>query len=356
MIMQKFQIIWIYWFTITFWGMNPGHPVFAQDLLRLQIETRNASSQQAEIITQAEPGGLYHLMKSLDLSTWVIDQSASPEKGESTVRFLIQMDTAPRAFYRIEGVSIKPLDHMVRIEPGKFMMGSPDDEEGRYLDKETPLTENTLTRAYWISKYEVSQGEFETLMDFNPSRFKILNDPQLPVESVTWFSALDYCYELTLKERQAGNLTDDFEYRLPTEAEWAYAARAGTTTRFSYGDDPFYESLHEYAWYKGNSRLQPHPVGEKQPNPWGLHDIHGNVFEWCMDWFDNLPGGTLADSWGPEDGYDRVVRGGYWDSSPSFCRSALRVHHPPESRLAFIGFRIVLAPVRQESIFDNIDQ
>lgn len=346
--MYQGRNIWIYTIGIAFLLNNSNLWVGAQDLFSLQIEKSHSSLQLAEISMQGEPGGLYHLLKSFDLSNWKIDQTASPESGEATVRFSIQMNASPHAFYRIESMPLQPLDQMVRIEPGTFLMGSPDDEVGRYLDKETPQTENTLTQVYWISKYEVTQGEFEALMGFNPSRFRILEDPQLPVESVTWFSALEYCQKLTQNERETGRLTEAFEYRLPTEAEWAYATRAGTTTRFSYGDDPFYEALHEHAWYKGNSRLQPHPVGEKAPNPWGLYDVHGNVFEWCMDWFDNLPGGSLTDSWGPEDGYDRVVRGGYWDSSPAFCRSALRVHHPPEARLAFIGFRIVLAPAENQ--------
>ena len=318
--------------------------VQGQEAVTLQFERDTFKPGKAVILLKNVSDGYYNLLKSSDLMDWQIVQSTSPESDDTTLRFSIQMKASPRAFYRIESSTLQTIEHMVRIEPGTFLMGSPEDEIGRYLDKETPQTENTLTQSYWISKYEVTQGEFEALMGFNPSRFKFLKDPQLPVESVTWFSALEYCHELTQIEREAGRLSEAFEYRLPTEAEWAYATRAGTTTRFSYGDDPFYESLHEYAWYKGHSRLQPHPVGEKKPNPWGLYDVHGNVFEWCMDWFDNLPGGSLTDSWGPDDGYDRVVRGGYWDSSSAFCRSALRVHHPPEARLAFIGFRIVLAP------------
>lgn len=178
------------------------------------------------------------------------------------------------------------------------------------------------------------------MLGFNPSLFPGV--PDRPVEKVTWFDALDYCAKLTERERQAGRLPEGFEYRLPTEAEWAYAARAGTTARFSYGADPGYAQLADYAWYGGNSGLRPHPVGQKLPNPWGLYDVHGNVFEWCRDWFGQLPGGWVSDPWGPGAGIDRIIRGGYWDSTPAMCRSAVRVHCPPHTRISYLGFRVVL--------------
>ena len=220
-------------------------------------------------------------------------------------------------------------------------MGSPPDEVGRFLDKEEPQTHVILTRGYWICRYEVTQGEYRSVVGFNPSLFK--GDPQRPVEDVTWFNAVDYCTKLTAREREAGNLPEGFEYRLPTEAEWEYAARAGTTTRFSYGDDPDYNGSGNYAWYGGNSGLRTHPVGQKLPNPWGIYDLHGNVFEWGSDWFGQLPGGSVTDPQGPESATDRIIRGGYWDSVPAFCRSAMRVHFIPTVRISYLGFRVVLA-------------
>ena len=230
---------------------------------------------------------------------------------------------------------------MVWIAPGSFVMGSPPGEVGRFLDKEEPQTQVALTRGYWMSRYEVTQGDFAAVMGFDPSLFA--GDAQRPVEDVTWFDAVSFCSRLTARERAEGRLPEDVAYRLPTEAEWEFAARAGTTTRFSYGDDPGYEQLRLYAWYGGNSGLRTHPVGVKLSNPWGLFDMHGNVFEWCSDWFGPLPGNSVTDPQGPATGIDRIIRSGYWDSSPAFCRSAMRVHFPPSTRISYLGFRVVLA-------------
>ena len=138
-------------------------------------------------------------------------------------------------------------------------------------------------------------------------------------------------------------------YRLPTEAEWEYACRAGTSTRFSYGDDIGYTNLTNYAWYRYNSDSQTHPAGQKLPNTWELYDMHGNVCEWCQDWFGNYAGGIALDPQGPAVGSDRVFRGGYrsdcctW-SDPWNCRSAFRGGDYPDQRICFVGFRAVLAP------------
>ena len=154
-----------------------------------------------------------------------------------------------------------------------------------------------------------------------------------------------YCAKLTGKEKAAGRLPGWYEYRLPTEAEWEYACRAGTTTRFSYGDDPDYSQLGEYAWYENNSSKTTHSVGQKKPNGWGLYDMHGNVFEWCQDWFGNYPGGSVTDPQGAATGSDRVLRGGYWDSDAGICRSAYRdaVYPGTLNDSHYLGFRPVLA-------------
>ena len=150
---------------------------------------------------------------------------------------------------------------------------------------------------------------------------------------------------LTQRERAAGRIPTNCVYRLPTEAEWEYACRAWTSTRFSYGDDPDYSNLDQYAWYDANSGAASHPVGQKLPNPWGLYDMHGNVWEWCQDWFGVYPGGTALDPQGPATGAYRVVHGGRWNGNAGDCRSARRFSSAsPSLQLHYVGFRVVLAP------------
>jgi eukaryotic-like serine/threonine-protein kinase len=174
-------------------------------------------------------------------------------------------------------------DLMVWIPPGTFLIGSPEDEVDR-SENEGPQTQVTLTQGFWMGKHEVTQGEYLAVVGSNPSYFNGVQgetdygtDLNRPVESVSWDDAVAYCAALTARERAAGRAPMSYAYRLPTEAEWEYACRAGTTTRFSYGDDPGYTHLRDYAWYEGNSERQTHPVGQKLPNPWGLYDMHGNV-------------------------------------------------------------------------------
>jgi formylglycine-generating enzyme required for sulfatase activity len=209
-----------------------------------------------------------------------------------------------------------------------------------------------------MGKYEVTQGEYLALTGNNPSWFNGDRtaereadygvDLNRPVEQVGWDDAVAYCVALTQQERAAGRIPFDQAYRLPTEAEWEYACRAGTTTRFSYGDDPDYSGLADYAWYSGNSNGSTHPVGQKLPNPWGLHDMLGNVWELCQDWFGAYPGGAVVDPQGPDTGWYHVIRGGRWDISAKYSRSAFRYDSlvdPGDSRHGKLGFRVVLAPV-----------
>jgi formylglycine-generating enzyme required for sulfatase activity len=190
-------------------------------------------------------------------------------------------------------------------------------------------------------------------MGNNPSHFTTNNayaeDLSRPVESVTWDDATAYCAGLTQRERMAGRIGTNAVYRLPTEAEWEYACRGWTSTRYSYGDDPGYTNLTAYAWYGDNSGGTTHPVGQKVANPWGLYDMHGNVWEWCQDWFDTYPGGMAVDPRGPATGSLRVIRGGSWSSRGRWgfawlCRSADRNHGPPDVWDYGVGFRVVLAP------------
>ncbi len=227
------------------------------------------------------------------------------------------------------------------IPPGTFVMGSTNTESER-SDVESPQTRVTISKGFWMSKYLVTQKLYQALVGINYSQFT--NDLQRPVEWVSWFDATNYCGLLTVQERKAGRLPLGYSYRLPTEAEWEYACRAGTTTRFSYGNDPTDSQLINYAWYISNSTNTTHAVGQKLPNPWGLFDIMGNVMEWCADWWgDRLPGGSVTDPTGPVSGIYRVYRGGACDSIASQCRSAARDKTWPTVKSGNIGFRAVLA-------------
>jgi formylglycine-generating enzyme required for sulfatase activity len=164
------------------------------------------------------------------------------------------------------------------------------------------------------------------------------------VEKVNWREAVAFCRRLTERERAAGHLPERYVYRLPTEAEWEYACRAGTTTRFSHGDDPGYSLVMDYAWIDANSDSASHPVGLKKPNAWGLHDLHGNVWEWCLDtWRGVLPGGTVTNTTTFPEGTLRVARGGSWLYTARFSRSANRDSYGLLNRCSDVGFRLVLA-------------
>jgi len=214
------------------------------------------------------------------------------------------------------------------IQPGSFIMGS---DKGDSDDK--PVHKVTLTTGFYIGVYEVTQEEWGKLMGSTPSHFK---GPKNPVESVTWDAAQEFMRKLSQKE----NLT----YRLPTEAEWEYACRAGTTTEYYWGDDAGDRQIGDYAWYDGNSGGTTHPVGQKKPNAWGLYDMSGNVWEWCEDWSSAYPADKEAvDPIGAAGGSERVIRGGSWDLYALGCRSALRGGSSPSYRFYALGFRLVRA-------------
>ena len=220
----------------------------------------------------------------------------------------------------------------VWIAPGVFQMGSPASEEGRW-DYEGPLHEVEISRGFWLGKYEVTQGEWESVMGSNPSYYK--GDSRRPVETISWNDVQEFIAKLN---GAAGSAV----YRLPTEAEWEYACRAGTSTRWSFGDDA--GRLGNYAWYRGNnSPSGTKVVGGKLPNDWGLHDMHGNVWEWVQDWFDsgyyNSP--PRVDPPGPDTGSNRVARGGDFYIGAQYVRSANRIHASPDHRFSRIGVRLV---------------
>jgi formylglycine-generating enzyme required for sulfatase activity len=226
------------------------------------------------------------------------------------------------------------------IPAGEFLMGSPDvDEAAR--SEEKPQHRVLIAQPFYLGIYEVTQAEYESVTGTNPSHFKE-SGPTAPVERVSWEDAQEFCRRLSgrAEERGAGR-----HYRLPTEAEWEYACRAGTATR--YGFDESMESLGDYAWYHDNAERKTHPVGQKKANAWGLYDMQGNVWEWCADWYDSgyygrFAGKLAVDPVGPPSASDRVDRGGCWFYFAGGCRAAYRGGDAPAIRTGNLGFRVAL--------------
>jgi len=272
---------------------------------------------------------------------------------------------------------------LVRIPAGKFTMGSPSDEPSRRADE--TQHEVTISRPFYMGKHEVTQGEYYRLMmpDFDHETWTFKRGPmhqgaaycyrkykgghifrgssvggQLnlrhPMESVTWDAAVEFCRRLTETERKAGRLPKGYAYRLPTEAEWEYAARAGTKGPFNVDADSSYENLKKFAFVGHNWTA---PVGDgRLPNAWGLYDMHGNVYEWCGDWYGPYPTAKTIDPAGPTEGEKRVARGGCFigcdttTEDPAlavhpFIRTASRYQFSPDVKgHAILGFRVVLGP------------
>jgi len=273
------------------------------------------------------------------------------------------------------------------IPAGTFVMGSPDNETGRKPD-ESPQTTVTLTKGYWMGKTEVTIGQWKAVtgMDVRDKAIKLLNDTTIydfpgdkrttirefmgfgkndidkilshendetPMYFVNWYEAMQFCKKLTEQERAAHRLPAGYEYTLPTEAQWEYACRAGTT-------GPTYStSTDSIAWYGANSFMGytgkglgnpsagPHNAGSKPANKWGMQDMLGNIWEWCYDWYGPLyPGGNVTDPTGPATGSYKVNRGGSFGSGVYDERSAARAQNPPNEDSAWRGFRIALCPVR----------
>jgi formylglycine-generating enzyme required for sulfatase activity len=217
----------------------------------------------------------------------------------------------------------------VLIPAGSFMMG---DEKGAPWEK--PVHKVTITKPFYLGKYEVTQEQWQAVMGSNPSEFK---GPKNPVECVSWLDCQEFLKKLNATAgTQAGTFT------LPTEAQWEYACREGTQTRYSFGDDP--AKLGEYAWWEKNAEESTHPVGQKKPNAWGLYDMHGNVREWCADWWDKdyYAKSPAEDPAGPDSGPGRVLRGGSWGGGdPGPFRSACRCSYGlPGYRVKDYGFRV----------------
>lgn len=222
----------------------------------------------------------------------------------------------------------------IQIAPCTFMMGSDSDELERHGD-EDPVRNVTISKDFYLGKFEVTQEQWLAIMGNNPSTFTDKADwAKHPVDNVSW----DDCQLFIEKLDSLGVGT----FRLPTEAEWEYACRAGTTTRFYWGTDSTNSVLHDHAWGFSRAEGRSHPVGLKKPNNWGLFDMSGNVWEWCSDWRGPYQDGDTLDPIGPQSGKSKIYRGGSWFNEPAALRSANRHGHPPDTRWTNAGLRLVL--------------
>ena len=212
----------------------------------------------------------------------------------------------------------------VLVPAGQFKMGAENGE----ID-ERPVHQVTISKAFYLGKYEVTQAQWQAVMGKNPSLFT--GDSNRPVDQVTWEDTQAFLAKLNAMEGGT-------RYRLPSEAEWEYAARAGSTSVFPFGNDP--KQLGEYAWHRANAEHRTHPVGQKKPNTWGLHDMLGNVWEWVQDWEGKYSANPVTDPKGPEAGTYRMRRGCAWNNEPNVCRTANR-YSVVGYRDDFLGFRVV---------------
>ncbi len=252
------------------------------------------------------------------------------------VRFIFRNPPSETKTFTVKGVPFT----MVRIPAGEFTMGSPENEPGRKQDERQFRVR--ISSDYWMGATEVTQGLWKAVMGNNPSHFNACGD-DCPVEMVSWNDSLEFI-------RNLNGMVSGGRFRFPTEAEWEYAARAGTTTPFNTGsclntNQANYNGNHPLSGCpKGESRGRTVKVGSFAPNAWGLYDIHGNVVEWCQDWYGEYPSGWRRDPTGPRHGSDRVYRGGSWVNSARFCRSANRSHDAPGYRFSYLGLRLARTP------------
>ncbi len=245
----------------------------------------------------------------------------------------------------------EPLLDMVAIEGGSFLMGSPEDESER---RSNETRHRVNVSAFRMGRTSVTKAQYREVMELDEAPGPGGDDQ--PVTEVSWFDATAFCNRLSEREglppyyriegEEVSWIEDAGGYRLPTEAEWEYAARAGSTGRWSFGDDE--SELGRHAWFYENSDLEAHPVATREPNPWGLHDMHGNVWEWCWDVYGEYSTEPAEDPRGRESpGALRVVRGGAFNLVPGLLRSAFRFRGVPEFSFVYIGFRCIRRARRQ---------
>jgi formylglycine-generating enzyme len=253
---------------------------------------------------------------------------SSPDKSSGTQESETKAEMPKEGFAFFEPSSG---NKMLWCQPGSFLMGSPWDEEGRGFDE--IQHEVSFSTGFWLCEYPVSQKQWEQLMDSCPSLYK---GDSLPLDTVSWDEAVEFCRKLTERERKSGNLSSGMEYCLPTEAQWEYACRAGTKTPFASG--------HELTDGQANiDGERTTPVDSFKPNPWGFSDMHGNVYEWCSDWYGKYPTNPVSDPTGPKEGQARVRRGGHWGYGANGARSAFRRKLSPDQQIpGYLGFRVSL--------------
>jgi len=241
---------------------------------------------------------------------------------------------------------------LIHIPGGRFAMGSPEDEPGRVADERQHVV--ALTQPYWLGRTEVTQAQWTAVMQrtiedqrrlATQERAGTANaeqalwgvGPAHPMYYVSWDEAVDFCRRVNALESERGRIPAGYGFWLPTEAQWEFACRAGSTGPHAAGG-----TLDEQAWYEPNAGGTTHPVGTKVSNAWGLHDMQGNVSEWCADHYGDYPSGTVIDPLGPESGANRVERGGHWANPESLCRAARRNGVPGNRRYSSLGFRLAL--------------
>lgn len=216
----------------------------------------------------------------------------------------------------------------VLVDPGSFSMGSTVKAD------EGPVRTVTLTRSYYIATTEITQAQFRAVMGRNPSQYA---GDSLPAERVTWTEATEFARRLRASTGQ--------KLRLPTEAEWEYACLGGSDGPYGFGSDT--SRLGSFAWFETNARAETHPVGTKSANAWGIHDMHGNVWEWCSDWYSEDPAaGGSTDPAGPASGTNKVLRGGSYGAAVGSCRCSNRFSFDPNERFVASGIRVVMDPGR----------
>lgn len=273
----------------------------------------------------------------LDPNGWRLFTNVVIHDGGSTVVDL--SDSGEIRYYRTIGdsstlgSSVGP-NNFVWIKPGVFTMGAISGMPDPSYD-ETAHTV-VITKGFWMCIYEVMQSDYEMVMKTNPSLNRGDSGGALPVEQVSWRDAVEFCRQYTIREQSAKRISEKQTYRLPTEAEWEFACRAGSVDLYSV-------ELEASAWYYQNSDNKTHRVTTKRPNSWGLYDMHGNVWEWCADWYASYPRSTVIDPSGPPTGSMRVARGGSFNDPAKFLRSSQRVAWPDTMKAHSVGFRIVLS-------------
>jgi formylglycine-generating enzyme required for sulfatase activity len=337
------------------WALAPRAACQTRPSLGLQF-----SGGQPTLSLSGEMGTVYSIRYATGLSAtnvWV-DRTLFQAQGATNLWTDPSAFTAGQRFYRALSVPAPADTNLVFIQPGTFMMGSPTNEADRFPDEVQHSV--TISRGFWMEKYLVTQGDYLAVVGNNPSYFTSANgysdDPTRPVENVSWDDATNYCALRTQQERAARLIPTNYVYRLPTESEWEYADRAGTTTAFYLGCDLYsgqanFDGQYEYECSTGTIKNQTGnflgmttAVGSYAASPWGLYDMMGNVWEWCQDWSGAYPTGSVTDPQGAATASNRVLRGGEWNGIPAYCRSADRGGNDPLGRSHIIGFRGLLAP------------